>query len=148
MISMQMHDSWHKRSYPMLIRNFKILGAAVFFFFRNPWRNILLEKKKNGQIKRMGSIRMLVLWFYPTQINKFYPMFVPYFKIPGAVVSKNSLNKTNWQQTDTHTDTYTKIVTEDENCIPCTYAGVLSQPAFCLNLYRAIIGPTGFLSGR
>ena len=55
----------HKKSYPMFIRNFKILGAVVP---EKSLTKILLEKKKNGQIKGMIGMRMLILSYTIQQV--------------------------------------------------------------------------------
>ena len=49
-----------------------------------------MEKKKTGQIKGMINMRMLILL---RQYKWSYPMFVPNFKILGAVVPEKSLTQ-------------------------------------------------------
>ena len=49
-----------------------------------------MERKKNGQIKGLKSI---CGWFFNTQYNLSYLMFVPNFKILDQVVPDKSLTK-------------------------------------------------------
>ena len=51
----------------------------------------LLERKKNGQIK--GLISHICGFFFYTQYNLSYLMFVPNFKILDQVVPEKSLMK-------------------------------------------------------
>ena len=93
----------------MFVQNFKFLGAVV------PEKSLtkkILEKKKNGQIKRIISMRMLSL---SNTVQQIIANVVANFYILEAVVQEKSLTEKSY--TKKHTHRQTNITTEKTKTI-------------------------------
>ena len=104
----------------MFIPNFKILGTVVPK--KSLTKHFTGEKEKwtnKGKDKHEDADFVLHYALY----NKSYPMFVPNFKILGAVFPEKSLTKKKFTHRHTHTDKH--CYGKDENYIPphTSYAG-------------------------